>query len=82
MGSKTQPFVLQNIEEAFSSYTALSALESGRNVISAWHCQHDAAKGAAKLLLGVALIQKFVLIHYLHIFQALVLVHQISASIL
>ena len=51
-----QLFVLQNLEETFPSYTSIRLANSdGReNVVSGWHCQHDAPKGTAKLLLGVA----------------------------
>lgn len=56
-----QLFVLQNLEEDFPSYASVwlanNKLVNGwpeRNVISGWHCQHDAPKGTAKLLLGVA----------------------------
>ena len=51
-----QLFVLQNLEETFPSYTSIYLANSDgtENVVSGWHCQHDAPKGTAKLLLGVA----------------------------
>ena len=51
-----QLFVLQNLEETFPSYTSIRLANSDGtlNVTSGWHCQHDAPKGTAKLLLGVA----------------------------
>ena len=49
-----QVFVLQNMEKSFPTYTSLSMLRYGANVVGKWHCQHDAPNGTSKLLLGVA----------------------------
>ena len=49
-----QVFVLQNMEKSFPTYTSLSMLRYGANVVGKWHCQHDAPNGTAKLLLGIA----------------------------
>jgi len=51
-----QIFVLQNLDQGFASYASVHLAKNvgESSVVSGWHCQIDAPKGTAKLLLGVA----------------------------